>query len=291
LTALEAAHATHVAAETRANIFTVRQLVDQVLAGAPGTSATPGAPGPRETADASGAWETLLTNEPDRGVLEELSKPKSIRACFFFTAIRLFRLLAWLLVGFRVSGAHHLPRRGAYLVCPNHQSYLDGFFLAAALPFHALRRIFFVGAAEYFQTPTMRWLARVVNIVPVDPDANLVNAMRAGAAGLRRDKVLILFPEGERSIDGEPKKFRKGASILSSQLSVPIVPVALDGVFELWPRSRPFNWRGLLPWRRPEVRLRFGAAMTVGRDGLATGTDALAASVEMMFREMRAERT
>ena len=69
--------------------------------------------------------------------------------------------------------------------------------------------------------------------MPVDPDANLVNAMQAGATGLRLGKVLMLFPEGERSIDGELKKFRKGASILAAHLDVPIVPVAIDGLSEL----------------------------------------------------------
>src|SRR5262249_38322968 len=162
---------------------------------------------------------------------------QSIRWLFYFCLIRLFRAAAWLLLGYRVSGTDHIPKSGAFLICPNHQSYLDGFFLAAALPYHTLRRLFFVGASDYFQTPLAKWLVVLINIVPVDPDANLVRAMQAGAAGLRRHKVLILFPEGERSIDGEPKKFRKGAAILSSHLGAPIVPVALDGLYTLWPRG------------------------------------------------------
>ena len=101
--------------------------------------------------------------------------------------------------GFRVERAQNLPTTGPFIICPNHQSYLDGFFLAAALPFRTLRGLFFVGAAEYLRDAVRcAWLARLINIVPVDPDANLVTAMRAGAAGLRLKKVLMLFPEGER---------------------------------------------------------------------------------------------
>ena len=59
----------------------------------------------------------------------------------------------------------------------------------------------------------------------------------------------MLFPEGERSIDGDVKKFRKGAAILSAHLNAPIVPIAVDGLFDLWPRGRQSNWAGLLPWR------------------------------------------
>ena len=69
----------------------------------------------------------------------------------------------------------------------------------------------------------------------------LVPAMKAGSYGLRNDKVLILFPEGERSIDGAPKKFKKGAAILSANLNVPIVPIALAGFHEAWPRGKGFQ--------------------------------------------------
>jgi long-chain acyl-CoA synthetase len=75
----------------------------------------------------------------------------------------------------------------------------------------------------------------------VDPDANLIPAMRAGACGLRHSGVLILYPEGERSIDGTPRTFKKGAAILSSHLQVPIVPVAIEGFHDAWPRGKSFQ--------------------------------------------------
>jgi 1-acyl-sn-glycerol-3-phosphate acyltransferase len=51
---------------------------------------------------------------------------------------------------------------------------------------------------------------------------------------------LILYPEGERSIDGTPKVFKKGAAILSIHLQAPIVPVAIEGFYEAWPRGKKF---------------------------------------------------
>ena len=65
--------------------------------------------------------------------------------------------------------------------------------------------------------------------------------MQAGAFGLRRNKVLMLYPEGERSIDGTPKVFKKGAAILAHHLKVPIVPIAIDGFYEAWPRGKQFQ--------------------------------------------------
>jgi 1-acyl-sn-glycerol-3-phosphate acyltransferase len=130
-----------------------------------------------------------------------------------------------------------------------------------------------------------------VNIIPVDPDANLVTAMRAGAAGLRLGKALIIFPEGERSIDGELKPFRKGSAILSGSLGVPIVPVALDGIFTLWPRSRPFQWHRLLPWRREPVHVRFGPPLTVPPGEYTEGTAALRSSVDGLFTQLKERKS
>jgi len=75
----------------------------------------------------------------------------------------------------------------------------------------------------------------------VDPDANLVPAMRAGGYGLRNGRSLILYPEGERSIDGTPRIFKKGAAILSIHMQVPIVPIAIDGFHDAWPRGKRFQ--------------------------------------------------
>jgi long-chain acyl-CoA synthetase len=183
-----------------------------------------------------------------------------------------------------------LPERGPFIISPNHQAYVDPLFVAAALPYRTFRDLFFVGASEYFETRLSRWFARTVNLIPVDPDANLVTAMRAGAYGLRMNKILVLFPEGERSIDGELKKFRKGAPILSAHLNVPIVPVALDGLYELWPRGRSFNWRLLLPWRRARtyrLSVVFGSPLRASRGAYAEGTATLRAAVAALFERLR----
>jgi long-chain acyl-CoA synthetase len=156
------------------------------------------------------------------------------------------------------SGIEQLPSTGAYLISPNHQSFLDPFVVIAALPFRVVRSLFYVAASEYFRSTILTWFGRQVNLVPVDPDAGLISAMQAGAYGLRHGRALVLFPEGERSIDGTVKSFKKGASILSHHLHVPIVPVALEGVFEIWPRNRPLDWRRLLPGAGTRVKVVFG---------------------------------
>ena len=136
----------------------------------------------------------------------------------------------------------------------------------------------------------MRRLARQLRVVVLDPDANLVPAMKAGAFGLRHGRVLVLYPEGERTIDGTPRIFKKGAAILSIHLQVPIVPVAIDGFFEIWPRGKPFQ--GFRP-----VKMRFGNPLypppesQTSEQAYTQLTADLKSRVVQMWQELRGEST
>ena len=154
--------------------------------------------------------------------------------------LKLIRLVARL-PGFKVAGLEHLPPGGAFIVCVNHQSFLDGFLLLCAIPYRLVRRLILLGKPQYFERGIAGWFAPRLNIASVDAGANLVQAMRVSARVLRDGKALMLFPEGERSIDGEIKPLRRGAAILACHLGVPIVPVVIDGPYEIWPRARGFQ--------------------------------------------------
>jgi long-chain acyl-CoA synthetase len=278
--------------EAGQGIATLRDLVDGVLVRLQADATRESvASALSRTSEGEAAWTRLLDQAPaDDRFLRELDKRKTIRSVAFFALMKLIYLAARLTCGFTVRGRRHLPSRGPYVISPNHQSYIDSFLVVAALPFRVFRQLFFVGASEYFETPVMQWIARMANIVPVDPDANLVRAMQAGAYGLGRGRVLVLFPEGERSIDGTVKAFRKGAAILSRHLGAPIVPAAIDGAWDVWARNRPFGWRSLAPWSRARVILEFGAPRPPSGDDFAAETERLRESVVAMWQELHANR-
>jgi long-chain acyl-CoA synthetase len=138
-----------------------------------------------------------------------------------------------------------------FLVCPNHQSFLDPFVVCSNYPLWLFRNTFHVGASEFWEGGFMNWLSRLLQVVPVNPDTELMRAMRAGAAGLKNGKILHIYPEGERGFDGELHDFKKGAAILATELDRPIIPVALDGLYRVWPRH---SWR----IRLAKVKVRFG---------------------------------
>ncbi len=124
-----------------------------------------------------------------------------------------------------------------FLICPNHQSYLDPFIITANYPFHIFKNIFHVGANMYFNSLFMKWVAQQLSVVPIDPDTQLMKAMKAGAIGLKQGKVLNIYPEGERAFDGDMSEFKKGAAILATELELPILPVAIDGIYKVWARE------------------------------------------------------
>jgi len=216
------------------NIYTVRDLIDAVLLSA-ATGARPG------TRSAFAGWKAILAEDPDDPDVLNLLHPNRWNDGFWFFVTRIMQVIALDRFQLKVEGIEKLPKNGVYILSSNHQSYLDPLILASVLPPEVFYRAFAVGTSDIFGKGLMRRLARSIKVIVVDPDANLIPAMRAGAFGLRHGQVLILYPEGERSIDGTPKIFKKGAAILSIHLQVPIVPVAIEGFYDAWPRNKAFQ--------------------------------------------------
>lgn len=267
-----------------AEIYTVRELVDAVLQSA----ASGGNGGTRPT---FAGWKAILGEQPTDPEVLDLGRTKPFAETSAYLVSRLIQIVASDLLHLRVRGLSNLPEAGPYILCSNHQSYLDPAVMAGLLPEKALRNAFAVGTSEIFGEGLMRRIARWLRVVVVDPDANLVPAMRAGAYGLRLGRVLILYPEGERSIDGTPRTFKKGAAILSIHMQVPIVPVAIEGFYDAWPRGKSFVQK-LAP-----LKIEFGKPILPPPESEASEaayerlTSELKARVVEMWTRLRSEST
>ena len=231
LVAIEQAIGASVPDEVVSQVYTVRELID-------GVRNHVGTEGKRREAT---AWQSVLNTDPTDADVLSVARTHPIAEHWWYLFGRIVQIFARDAFSLKVIGLENLPRKGPYIICPNHQSFLDPVMLVATLPYDVVRNVFYVGTSEIFGSGILRRLARSLKLIPVDPDANLVPAMRAGAFGLRHGKILVLYPEGERSIDGSPKVFKKGAAILATHLRVPIVPVAMEGFYEAWPRGTGFQ--------------------------------------------------
>lgn len=255
--ALEQEFGVEVEDKVISHVYTVRELVDTILAApslAGNRETRTGAAEPNVGRPALPGWDAVLATPPDDPAVNKALNTSMVFTFMWFILVKIAGLIARIFFGLRVSGKEKLPKEGPFILSPNHQSFLDGPVVASLMPWRLFKNMFYVGTSEIFGTGLFNFIGRTLKLVPVDPDSNLVNAMRAGAYGLKQGDNLVLYPEGERSIDGTPKKFKKGAAILSTHLQVPIIPVALEGFYDAWPRHKKFP-------RRARLRVCFGNAI------------------------------
>jgi len=169
----------------------------------------------------------------------------------------LLRFLSWLLVHsiyrIRTCGASNIPDRGAALIVCNHVSYVDALLLMAASP----RPIRFVMDVSIFRVPVLSWLFRQVRAIPIAParvDAALKQrAFEQVSEALRDGQLVCIFPEGRITDTGELYPFRPGLTRVLQADPVPVIPVALQG---LW--GSLFSRAGAAPWPILIIQRIFG---------------------------------
>jgi long-chain acyl-CoA synthetase len=79
-----------------------------------------------------------------------------------------------------------------------------------------------------------------LRFIPIDINTDFTEAMRAVSYVLKKGKIVCIFPEGMRSIDGKVKEFKKGVGILIKELNIPAVPVYIHNSHRSWPRLSKF---------------------------------------------------
>lgn len=182
------------------------------------------------------SWADILRQEPDPAAARELILDAGVFCNAGKYSMRALLKLFYLLFGrMSVTGVENLPLHGPYIIAPNHLSYADAPLLVSAMPWTIGVDTFFLGHTKYFGGPLTSRIAKLINVIPVDMEARLHNALQLSAFVLRRGKILCVFPEGTRSRDGELKEFKKGVGILAKEMNVPIVPVAISGTFAMLP--------------------------------------------------------
>jgi len=145
---------------------------------------------------------------------------------------------------FRTEGRENIPDTPCILA-PNHQSFIDGLLVASGLKNTLMRRTCFYAKAKHLQNRWLRLLADRNNIVVMDINVDVRESIQKVAALLSSGKNIIIFPEGTRTLDGALGEFKKTFAILSKELNVPVVPVAIRGAFDALPTGsllpRPFQ--------------------------------------------------
>ena len=118
-----------------------------------------------------------------------------------------------------------VPAQGPAVLVANHRSGLDPVALGVA----ARRRVHFLMAREYYETPILRWFYDRLGCIPVNRDGNDLGAMKAALQLLRQGKVVGIFPQGGIREPGSELEGKAGVVMLAIKTDAPIVPFYLDG--------------------------------------------------------------
>ncbi|MFH1189235.1 MAG: AMP-binding protein [Candidatus Omnitrophota bacterium] len=237
LMALEQALNKRMPDELLTKVFTVKELILEIEKLSPGGEAQ----GSASQAKRQASWNEILSKEPEEDIIRRLyltpNRMAGLAMRLFTGTLRLIFKAFWRL---RASGTENIPKKGKCILCVNHASYLDGFVVMASVPARLRKDLFIIGFGAFFDHFFIRNTVKYIRAIPIDPGTHLIESMQASSYVLRHDKMLCIFPEGERTIDGKVQEFKKGVGILAKELNVPLVPVYIDGSYESWPRTRRF---------------------------------------------------
>ncbi|MGC4056839.1 MAG: lysophospholipid acyltransferase family protein [Chitinophagaceae bacterium] len=142
---------------------------------------------------------------------------------------------------------HNVPLEGSALLLANHQSFLDPPFVASQLQ----RAVCFLARSTLFDVPVFGPVIRALHAFPVERGKANIGAMKKTINVVQQGRCLLMFPEGTRTRNGEMKPLENGMALIIKKARVPVIPVGIDGGYEVWPRSRILPTSG-------KVRVKYG---------------------------------
>jgi 1-acyl-sn-glycerol-3-phosphate acyltransferase len=209
-------------------------------------------------------WDYQPTADFDKTPLEKLSTfPRQPDMLVYGVryVLHLF-VRVWMRIyhRFRIVGREHLPLDRPFALVANHASHLDAVTLLSALPLPRIQRAYPAAAKDYFFTtmPKIAFSAVFMNAMPFDRKENPRDSLALCRELLETPgHVLIIFPEGTRSPNGELGPFKPGIGFLTAGSNIAVVPCFLEGAYRAWPKG------AFIP-RPRKLTLRIGKPMTFG---------------------------
>ena len=165
-------------------------------------------------------WKDILATKVD----VKLEKP-GFTQWFTYTFTKILFSICY---RFRFKGNKKLPNSPCIIVA-NHRSAIDGFLITYNFSRKENKDIFFFAKEKHWRSKIAQFFARKNNIILMDINKNVRQSLQEMCAVLKKGKNIVIFPEGTRSRDNKMKKFKETFAILSKELNVPVVPVAITG--------------------------------------------------------------
>lgn len=167
---------------------------------------------------------------------------------------------------FSVKGLENVADGENYIICPNHECHFDGLFVFSAL-YKAGKlesdKICCMAKKEHLDHKITRDWLKLLGGIPVDRFGMSAPAILRSRECIREGYNFLIHPEGTRTRNGELGKFKSGAATLAEETNRKILPVRIDGAYEMYPYNkllpRFFDWKH---FKKYEITIQFGAPIT-----------------------------
>jgi len=136
----------------------------------------------------------------------------------------------------RFLNRNNCPKKGPVLLVCNHQSYFDPLLCGLLLN----RECDFMAKKELFKNPLFGRFLRSVNTFPVDQKKTDVSSIRITINRLKQNRVVVVFPEGQRTMNGHIQTLKSGFELIARKSRATILPVVIDGAFKVWPYNKKY---------------------------------------------------
>jgi 1-acyl-sn-glycerol-3-phosphate acyltransferase len=165
-------------------------------------------------------------------VPEPVTRPLAQRVVYAISH-GLARFVATVFFRTRVHGRDLVPTSGGVLVCANHQSYLDPVLVGLSVD----RRLNYLARDTLFRNRWFAWLIRFYDAIPIEREGSGLSGLKETLRRLKRGEMVLIFPEGTRTQDGEISPLKPGFCSVARRANVPLCPVGFDGPFQAWPKG------------------------------------------------------
>jgi long-chain acyl-CoA synthetase len=170
--------------------------------------------------------ESKWTGNVNEGATVDLPKYSFLLGAI----VRSVRSVANIFIRIEGKGFENIPE-GACFFAPNHQSKLDAFLVLSYLDKKILKDTYSYAKNDHVKGAIRKFLARRTNVIVMDLARDLQESIHKMAEVVKLGKKILIFPEGTRTLSGEMGTFKKTYALLSVELTIPVVPVAISGAY------------------------------------------------------------
>ncbi|MEK6868695.1 MAG: lysophospholipid acyltransferase family protein [Nanoarchaeota archaeon] len=161
-----------------------------------------------------------------------------------------------------VKGLENIPIGRPFILAPNHASYMEHMLISSIIVPKLGKKLYFIAKKEHFegisQKSWHRVWTRYVGYIPIDRSKGGEKALKKAVSYLERGEVIVVYPEGTRTLTGKIQEGKTGVARLALWAKVPVVPLGIRGTFEILPKGK------IIPKLR-KAAFKFGKPMYFGK--------------------------